>query len=56
MSSSRKKVVWLCIVAAVIIAGGFWLYREIQIDKCLDGGGAWDYDVGTCKTGESESK
>ena len=31
------------VVALLILAGGAWAYRQLQIDRCLEAGGAWDY-------------
>lgn len=45
----RKK--WLIVGVLVLwvsISLVVWLYREIQIDKCLDAGGAWDYEQPHC--------
>jgi hypothetical protein len=54
MTWSKKRIGWLSLVAALLIAGGLWLAREIRIDKCLDAGGAWDYQAGVCKMAEGK--
>ena len=38
----------LLLVLAVLVAAGIWLAREVSIDRCLDGGGAWDYEHAQC--------
>ena len=43
------------VVLALILAGGLWLYRFIQIDGCLDRGGRWDYTKSTCDFGPEDS-
>lgn len=47
-SMSPKRVVILVIVLALLIWGAFFLYRQLQIDDCLDGGGRWDYQNQVC--------
>ncbi len=54
MTRSKKRIAWLCVVAALLVAGVLWLSREIRIDKCLDAGGAWDYDAENCRTADSK--
>lgn len=42
---------WIVVVVLLIVAGvpfSIWLSRQIEIDKCLDGGGAWDYEQRRC--------
>ena len=39
---------WFVLILAVGILLGIWLYRQVLIDKCLDAGGAWDYQQGDC--------
>lgn len=50
MKLSPSKVAVLLAIAALAIVGATWLYEEIKIDKCLDSGGAWNYEARTCKT------
>ena len=47
---------WVRLIAAsvfVALAVWFvaWFDREMMIDKCLDGGGAWDYVNTRCDKG-----
>ena len=30
-----------------------WCHGFISIDRCLDNGGRWNYDAGSCKGGGS---
>jgi hypothetical protein len=48
----RKWKFWIPALL-LTIAAAFWLYRHLQIDDCLDGGGRWDYDLGACDAGET---
>lgn len=52
MTWLKKRIGWLCVIAVLLFAGGFWLPHEIRIDKCLDAGGAWDYQAEICKMPE----
>lgn len=49
--SKKAKTIWttlifFSIIAVVIIATN--PIEFFQIDRCLDRGGSWDYDVGEC--------
>jgi len=46
-------VVFLVLLAAVLIAAGVWIKRELSIDSCLDRGGRWNYEAAVCE-GASE--
>lgn len=48
MKKSTKRVVWAVLILLFVGAFAAWLYGEIQIDKCLDAGGAWDYEQRHC--------
>jgi hypothetical protein len=42
---------WVVVVVLLLVAGvpfSLWLYRQIEIDKCLDAGGAWNYEQRHC--------
>jgi hypothetical protein len=43
----RRTALW---VFAVVVGIGLaaWFYGEVKIDKCLDAGGAWDYQQKRC--------
>ncbi len=46
MRRSHGIVPSLAIV--VLVAGSWWLRKQIAIDSCLDSGGAWDYIANEC--------
>lgn len=48
MTRAKQWVIWLLLILAVCIPLGIWLYRQLLIDKCLDAGGAWDYQQLHC--------
>ncbi|CAN7436379.1 hypothetical protein LJR129_002829 [Acidovorax sp. LjRoot129] len=47
MTKPLRVGITLCIAAA-FAAGGIWFVREMSIDRCLDRGGAWDYNQARC--------
>jgi hypothetical protein len=48
MTKARKRLFWLVLILAACIPLAVWVYRYILIDKCLDAGGAWDYQQRHC--------
>jgi len=46
MLKSNRRIYWLLfIVATIVVAfGAILLDAPIQIDRCLDGGGSWNYE------------
>ena len=48
MKKSTKRIAWAVVILGLGGAFTVWLYGEIQIDKCLDAGGAWDYEQHHC--------
>jgi hypothetical protein len=44
----NRKLLIVGIVAITLIFMGLRLKNWIDIDKCLDGGGRWDYDNKEC--------
>jgi hypothetical protein len=48
VKKSTKRIAWAVLVLLLICAFAIWLYGEIQIDKCLDAGEAWDYEKHHC--------
>jgi hypothetical protein len=48
VKKSTKRVAWSALALLLIGVFAIWLYGEIQIDKCLDAGGAWDYEKHRC--------
>ena len=47
----KRAIRWLAILVAigVAFAGGMWFYKQVQIDKCLDRGGAWQDELSACQ-------
>lgn len=48
MIKKKRWAIGIVLVLAVSVPLVTWLRREIQIDKCLDAGGAWDYEQLHC--------
>ena len=47
----RKSVIWIIVAVALLMVGGYWLRRNLQIDSCLDNGGRWNYQQSSCEFG-----
>jgi hypothetical protein len=47
---SLRKIIILAVVLILLMAGGIWLRKQLQIDSCLDAGGRWNYEEGVCET------
>jgi hypothetical protein len=47
----KRTLRWLAVLLAIGIAfaAGMWFYKQVQIDKCLDRGGAWQYELSACQ-------
>ena len=47
----KRTLRWLAILVAIgaAFAGGMWFYTQVQIDKCLDRGGAWQHELSACE-------
>ena len=43
------------VAGAVLAQAGSGVYRWLQVDGCLDAGGAWDYQFETCIGSRSET-
>ena len=46
--TSVKRALVILVVAVGFLAAGLWASRQFDIDRCLDGGGRWDYDAHAC--------
>ena len=42
------RAVLLLILVLLFALGAWWLWREWRIDRCLDGGGEWNYSTQVC--------
>jgi len=52
-----SKVVLGLMLAVLVFLAGYWFRGFLDVDRCLDLGGAWDYERDHCvtdsdKTGE----
>jgi len=45
----KKKVIILITFILLIISFLFWAKGCLDIDKCLDSGGRWNYETGECE-------
>ena len=46
--SARRCLVGILVLVAVGL-GAAWLYQQLEIDRCLDTGGRWQYENGLCE-------
>lgn len=46
---SKRKVIRSAIILMIAMASGLWLRHELNIDSCLDRGGAWRHDRALCE-------
>jgi hypothetical protein len=49
LAVSRTGKLFLAILLLVVTALGYWAKGWMDIDRCLDGGGRWNYDKGVCE-------
>jgi len=47
---SFRKLIVLAALFILLVIGGIWLRKQLQIDSCLDGGGRWNYKDWVCDT------
>ena len=47
----KRAARWVALLFALGLsfAAGMWFYKQFQIDKCLDRGGAWQYELSACE-------
>ena len=43
-----SRLIAVGVLVALAVWSVAWFHREMMIDKCLDGGGAWDYVNALC--------
>ncbi len=46
---NKKKKFLLSVAVLLVIAFAFWMKGCLDIDKCLDNGGRWNYEKGICE-------
>lgn len=44
----RKKIILSIIIVILLISLILWLKNFLQIDRCLDNGGRWNYEEQKC--------
>lgn len=42
------KVVLISLVVLLVIWLALWIKGQLEIDRCLDSGGRWDYEKSMC--------
>lgn len=42
------RAILICITVILAIAAAFWIKEQLDIDRCLDSGGRWDYEQSMC--------
>lgn len=46
---TAQQAILVLIVICCIAAGSFFVWRFIQVDRCLDSGGRWLYEKKLCQ-------
>ena len=49
----RTRFVLCALSLLLVVIFGYWLKGFLEIDSCLDRGGRWNYETGTCEYHES---
>lgn len=49
MLKAKRLSIWIGLALAALTALAVQLHREVSIDKCLDNGGAWNYQERRCE-------
>jgi len=50
--SKRTRLVLSALILTLVVIFGYLLKGFLEIDSCLDRGGRWNYETGTCEYGE----
>jgi hypothetical protein len=45
----NKKIVITGVVLLIVIAGAVYLKGFLDVDRCLDSGGRWNYEAKSCE-------
>lgn len=51
MIAAPLVLIALALVAVTVVP---WVSRQLSIDRCLDAGGRFNYEIGTCEGARSE--
>lgn len=49
-----RRLILVAILVAAAAAAFHWGRRALAIDRCLDGGGQWNFEAATCITTAAE--
>jgi hypothetical protein len=52
--SRRTRLVLCALSLALLVIFGYFLKGFLEIDSCLDRGGRWNYETGTCEYHENK--
>jgi hypothetical protein len=52
----KKNKILLAVTLLLLIAFTSWMKGCLDVDKCLDGGGRWNYEKGICEHQESRQE
>jgi hypothetical protein len=52
--SRRTRLVLCALSLALLVIFGYFLKGFLEIDICLDRGGRWNYETGTCEYHENK--
>ncbi len=53
--SKKKKALWIGLIV-LLSAFAYWVKGCLDIDRCLDSGGRWNYEKGVCEYQEIEKR
>lgn len=46
----KKRTGWIALAVVVaIVLVAWWGWGQLKIDSCLDSGGRWNYELGSCE-------
>jgi hypothetical protein len=46
---TSRKLFLIAGATIVVVLGALYSYRWLQVDRCLDNGGAWNYELRRCE-------
>jgi hypothetical protein len=52
---NKRGLLVFAILAVCVLMLIWWVYKELQIDSCLDLGGRWNYEESVCETAPKNS-
>jgi hypothetical protein len=45
----KKKLIVMALIMILALAFIYWCKGYMDVDKCLDGGGRWNYEKSSCE-------